>query len=62
MVDEAKIAADAKRLDEIAEELEQMASGYLEKGARLHHEAARNRAVAAYMRASLPATERKENQ
>lgn len=38
--------ADAQRLREIAEELEEMARGYLEKGAQLHHEAARSRAAA----------------
>ena len=39
--------SNAKRLLEIADELEEMARGYLEKGAQLHHEAARNRAAAA---------------
>lgn len=46
MTPNEKLAADAKRLFEIAEELEAMATGYLEKAALLHHEAARNRAVA----------------
>jgi hypothetical protein len=43
-------SVDAKRLLEIAEELEEMARGYLEKAAQLHHDAARNRAWAAALK------------